>query len=263
MLVKVPGCVCACLGFEQTGLGFCRRLNYSRNTVGAGQEHIKTAQLICKFSSLNISWKCHSSATETEHPLSFSHFLPKPERGRGKGTASAKLCLQPLPCPEILSSCQFSKLPYQPPGRVNLQLVILSHCPSVPLKDLGCCRWLSYRCSWYLLLLLGAVAPQHGQLCSTSVSLSVVCPAMLPVFCCMNNPKFHLKICSYIHSTSKAKAVAREASKLQIHYHLTDHQGATEEEQTSLSVGIPQSMERFLPAQPKGRSTSGLLFFLT
>lgn len=68
----------------------------------------------------------------------------------------------------------------------------------------------------------GGGAPQHDQLCSTSASLSNVCPAVLPGYCCMNKPKFHLKNCSYIHSTSKAKAVARETSKLQIHYHLTD-----------------------------------------
>lgn len=44
----------------------------------------RSTQLICKFLSLNISWKCHSSATETEHPLSVNHFLPKPEEERGE-----------------------------------------------------------------------------------------------------------------------------------------------------------------------------------
>lgn len=82
----------------------------------------------------------------------------------------------------------------------------------------------------------GNGAPQHDQLCSTSASLSNVWPAVLPGYCCMNKPKFHLKNCSYIHSTSKGKVVAREASKLQIYYCLADLNREPEEKQTSLWV---------------------------
>lgn len=183
----------------------------------------KSAQLICKFSSLNISWKRHSSAAETEHPLSFRHFRPKPERERGERHSLRQV----LSAATLLPRGSWALA--SPPGWLTSSLVAWTLAAGDPWS-LSLCSFegtgLLLTAEVQLLVVpcasFGGGAPQHEQLCSSSVSLSSVCPAVLPGYCCTNKPKFHLKNCSYIHSTSKAKVLTREASKLLIHYHLTD-----------------------------------------
>lgn len=221
--MKVPGRNCASLGFQQTGLGYCRRLKYWRNIVAAGTFWNKSAQLICKFSSLNISWKCHSSSTEAEHPLSFRHFPPKPEKEGGE----RRSLRQVLSAATLLPRSSWALA--SPPGWLTSSLVVwalaVGDARSLPLcsfEGTGLLLTAEVQLLVVPCASFGGGAPQHEQLCSSSVSLSSVCPAVLPCYCCMNKPKFHLRNCSYIHSTSKAKVLATEVSKLLIHYHLTD-----------------------------------------
>lgn len=163
--------------------------------------------------SLRLSTPCPSAVS-----------LPSQRRKGEKGTASGKLCLQPLSCPEVPELLPALQAALPLPGSVNtcswwspviVPLFLWRNWAAADgwttnAHGAFCCFWRWWSTAWTALL--HQCQPIH---CLPS------CAAWLLLHGDCNKPKFHLKNCSYIHSTSKAKTVTREVSKLQIHYHLT------------------------------------------
>lgn len=168
------------MGLWTTGLGYCRRLNYSRNIVAAGQKYFKI-NLPSWFASSHLEVFLESLIAlppRLSTPcLSFSQ--PEKEGGERHSLRQA------LSAATLLSRSSWALA--SPPSCLTSSLAVwtLAVCDPQLLslysfEELGCCWQLTYKCLWYLLLLLEVVL--HSM--TSSAPPVPACP-MCAQLCCL------------------------------------------------------------------------------